>query len=101
VDEASCWIGIAVRDTGPGIEPEERERVLERFFRGRLAESGHTAGTGLGLSIVHEIVRAHGGRLTLESEPERGSCFTMWLRCGEHYQGTNAESDDRFSTIPI
>ena len=73
------WVLIAVRDTGPGISPEEQEQVFDRFFRGRLAESGHTAGTGLGLSIAWEIVRAHGGRVTVESEVGAGSTFTMWF----------------------
>ena len=74
------WVTIAVRDTGPGISPEEQERIFERFYRGKLAETGHIPGTGLGLSIVREIMRAHGGRVTVESEVGKGSTFTLWLR---------------------
>jgi signal transduction histidine kinase len=81
------WATLAVRDTGPGLSPAEQARAFERFFRGHLAESGHLSGTGLGLSIADEIVRAHGGRLTVESPapdvppdaPGPGSIFTMWL----------------------
>jgi len=73
------WVMIAVRDTGPGILPEDQERVFERFFRGQLASSGHIPGTGLGLSIAEEIMRAHGGRLTVESQLGEGSIFTLWL----------------------
>ena len=54
-DEGSLWVTIIVRDTGPGIPPEEQDKVFDRFFRGSLAESGHTPGTGLGLSIADEI----------------------------------------------
>ncbi len=74
------WVTIAVQDTGPGISPEEQDQIFDRFYRGSLAESGHIPGTGLGLSIVDEILRAHGGRVTVESEVGRGSTFTLWLR---------------------
>jgi PAS domain S-box-containing protein len=79
-DEGWSWVTITVRDTGPGISPDEQERVFDRFFRGSLAESGHIPGAGLGLSITQEIVRAHGGRVTVESELGRGSAFRLWLR---------------------
>jgi two-component system sensor histidine kinase VicK len=74
------WVTIVVRDTGPGISREEQERVFDRFYRGKLAESGHIPGTGLGLSIAQEILRAHGGRVTVESKEGEGSTFTLWLR---------------------
>jgi PAS domain S-box-containing protein len=74
------WVTIAVRDTGPGIMPEERQRIFDRLFRGHLAESGHIPGTGLGLSIAQEILRAHGGRITVDSQLDEGSTFTLWLR---------------------
>lgn len=70
---------IDVIDTGPGIAPDELPRVFDRFFRGRLAESGHIPGSGLGLSIARAIVRLHGGDLTAASEPGRGSTFSLWL----------------------
>ena len=79
-EEGQRWVTVAVRDTGPGISPEEQERVFDRFYRGSLAESGHVPGTGLGLSFVEEIMRAHGGRVTVDSEEGQGSTFTLWLR---------------------
>jgi len=79
-EEGEQWVTIVVRDTGPGISLEEQERVFDRFFRGKLAESGHVPGTGLGLSIAQEILRAHGGRVTVESKEGEGSTFTLWLR---------------------
>lgn len=65
-----------VSDTGPGIPPEEQDRIFERFYRGR---SGHhrSDGAGLGLSIVQAIAQAHGGRVELESEPGEGATFTV------------------------
>jgi signal transduction histidine kinase len=78
-EDGQRWLTIAVMDNGPGISPEEQERVFDRFFRGCLAESGHVPGTGLGLSFAHDILQAHGGRLTVESELGRGSTFTLWL----------------------
>ena len=79
-DEGQDWVTISVHDTGPGISAEEQERVFDRFFRGKLAESGHVPGTGLGLSMAQEILRAHGGRITVESQLGEGTTFTLWLR---------------------
>jgi signal transduction histidine kinase len=72
------WVTISVIDSGPGIPDDEQEKVFERFFRGSLADSGHTIGTGLGLSIAQEILQAHGGYITLESG-SNGSVFHLWL----------------------
>ncbi len=77
--EGRTWVTIAVQDTGPGIPAEEQPRVFDRFFRGLLTESGHIPGTGLGLSMAQEILRAHGGRVTVDSTPGQGSTFTLWL----------------------
>jgi PAS domain S-box-containing protein len=82
--EGRRWVTVAVHDTGPGISPEEQERVFDRFFRGSLAESGHLPGTGLGLSIAQEIVHAHGGLVTVESKIGEGSTFTLWLPSVPH-----------------
>jgi two-component system phosphate regulon sensor histidine kinase PhoR len=54
-------------DDGPGIRPEAKERVFERFFRVDKARSRETGGTGLGLAIVKHIVQAHGGKVWLDS----------------------------------
>lgn len=68
---------IRVQDTGVGIPRDERERIFERLFRGDRSRSER--GLGLGLSLVRAYVQAHGGRVTVESEPGHGSTFTIWL----------------------
>jgi signal transduction histidine kinase len=68
-----------VRDDGPGIPPEARERVFERFYRVDRARSRATGGTGLGLSIVRHVAQAHGGDVTVESTEGEGSIFRLRL----------------------
>ncbi len=69
---------IRVRDTGPGITPEEQAHIFTPFYRGR-AGRRFPQGMGLGLSIAHDLVVAHGGRLELKSTPGQGSDFTLWI----------------------
>ncbi|MEW5938787.1 MAG: ATP-binding protein [Chloroflexota bacterium] len=69
------WVKTVVRDTGQGILPEHKERLFEPFFTTK-SKSG---GTGLGLSVTYGIVTDHGGVIDVESEPGRGSTFTVWL----------------------
>ena len=72
---------IRVADTGEGLGPEAVERMFERFWRADRARSGE--GTGLGLAIARGIVEAHGGSLSVESEPGRGTTFTVRLPLDE------------------
>ena len=73
---------MAVSDTGPGIPQADQDRLFERFFRGEAARQTGTPGTGLGLAICQEIVRLHGGEITLHSKPGVGSTFVVWLPAG-------------------
>ncbi|MDQ5978288.1 MAG: hypothetical protein QG602_1262 [Verrucomicrobiota bacterium] len=66
---------FAVADEGPGISPEEQQRLFRRFERGAAARGGRVAGTGLGLALCKGYAEKMGGRIWLESEPGRGSCF--------------------------
>ena len=68
-----------VRDNGVGIPAEDQEHIFDRFYRVDKARSRETGGTGLGLSIVRQLVGMHGGQIAVESEPGRGSCFTVTL----------------------
>jgi len=70
-------VEVSVADDGPGIPPEERERIFEPFVRGRAVRGAN--GLGLGLSICRRIVERHGGRLALRPEPSGGACFTFTL----------------------
>ena len=72
-------IEFAVRDYGPGIAPEHLPRLTERFFRVDVAESRDKGGTGLGLAIVKHIVNRHRGRLAIESKPDQGAVFRIYL----------------------
>ena len=68
---------LTVRDTGPGIPADEIPRVFDRLYRGDLSRAQR--GLGLGLSLVRAIVQAHGGHVTVESQPGDGATFTVSL----------------------
>jgi len=76
--ESDEQIWIQVSDTGPGIPPDQQEKMFEPFVRGGQGRR-FPQGMGLGLSIARGLVEAHGGRLELESEVGFGSNFTVWL----------------------
>ncbi len=67
-----------VEDNGPGIEKADLPHIFEKFYRG---DAGHKMGkgTGMGLAIASAIVRAHGGEITVDSNPEQGSTFRFWV----------------------
>ena len=72
-------VRISVRDRGVGIGPHERESIFERFVRADSARLTGARGSGLGLSMVRDIAAAHGGSVEVESEPGKGSTFTIIL----------------------
>jgi signal transduction histidine kinase len=73
---------IRVQDEGIGIEPEEQKRIFARFHRVPSRANQDTPGAGLGLTLVKHIVEAHGGAVTVESAPGKGSSFTIRLPIG-------------------
>ena len=75
-------VEVWVQDDGPGIPPEARERIFERFFRVDRARARESGGTGLGLSIVKHIVQAHGGEVWVTSDPGEGATFYFTLPAG-------------------
>ena len=72
-------VAVTVTDQGPGINPEEQDRIFERFYRVDSARSRHTGGTGLGLSIVKHVITNHGGEISVWSQAGQGSTFTVRL----------------------
>lgn len=83
IDVKACLDGDAVvltiADQGIGIGADDLPHVFERFYRTEKARSTVTGGTGLGLAIVKEIVELHGGRITVSSELDKGTTFTLRL----------------------
>jgi signal transduction histidine kinase len=77
------FIAIEVRDSGCGINEAERRIIFQKFVRGSAARAVNVKGSGVGLAMVRHIVSAHGGAITVESQPGRGSAFTMLLRSAE------------------
>jgi signal transduction histidine kinase len=74
-EDATGW-RLAVSDTGPGLPPDERERVFDRFYRGR---DSRAPGSGLGLAIVREVARLHGGEVFIGDGPD-GRGLTVGFR---------------------
>jgi len=93
------WVDLEVADEGPGLAPEQVERVFDRFYRG--AEARRRPGTGLGLSIVAALAEAHGGHAEVTAEPGGGSRFLVVLPAAadgpalpDGQRGSNDQSAD-------
>lgn len=79
------WALISITDTGPGIPAGELPHIFDRFYRGQGEHSESIGGTGLGLGLANGVVVAHGGRLTVESQPGEGCTFRVWLPLKAEY----------------
>ena len=73
------YLHIMVSDTGFGIPKKELERIFDRFYRVKNDKTRYITGTGLGLPIVKSIIEAHNGKIKVESEPDKGSTFHVYL----------------------
>lgn len=72
-------VQVSVSDTGSGISPEDLPNIFERFYRADKSRARTSGGSGLGLSIARQIVQAHGGQITVASQPGQGATFTFTL----------------------
>ncbi len=72
-------VTLAISDQGVGIPADERDHIFEPFYRVDDTLTRQTQGTGLGLYLAQAVVKAHGGTISVESKPERGSTFTIRL----------------------
>ncbi|GAA0489390.1 ATP-binding protein [Alkalibacterium sp. m-11] len=79
IDRTDHEAVITVSDNGLGIPKESQSRIFERFYRVDQARSRNAGGTGLGLAIVKWLIENNQGRITLDSEENKGSTFTIWL----------------------
>jgi signal transduction histidine kinase len=77
VEPIEALAKLTVSDTGSGIPAEELSHVFERFWRG--SSAARSSGSGVGLAIVAELVKAHGGSVTVDSPPGEGAAFTILL----------------------
>lgn len=94
-NEGDGTLAIEVKDTGIGIPADQHEKIFARFFQTDVPESMVNQGTGIGLAITKEFVRLHNGIITIKSEPEKGSFFTVLLPAKKIY-----EPSTRVTTVP-
>jgi signal transduction histidine kinase len=91
-------VSVSVGDRGIGIAPADRKRIFEKFVRIEDGLVHEVRGAGLGLSLVDQIVRAHQGRIEVQSTPGEGSTFTLWLPVAEGADQTRPEPVARTGT---
>jgi signal transduction histidine kinase len=78
--EENGIIQITIQDQGVGIPVEDLPHIFDRLYRVDKSRSRATGGFGLGLAIVKQLVEAHGGEITVESQVGKGTCFTIILK---------------------
>lgn len=79
LEPAEKQVRLIVSDTGSGIAPEDLPHIFDRFYRGDKSRSRRGGGAGLGLAIARQLVLAHGGTITVHSQPGQGATFTVTL----------------------
>lgn len=110
-DKGQVWIGLSakedhigleIEDNGIGIPPDQLDRIFDRFTQVEGSATRRYEGSGIGLALVKEIVTLHGGKIAVESEPGRGSTFTLTLPRGKGDPNDIVEfEDDDMVTLPL
>jgi PAS domain S-box-containing protein len=103
-DESTCTLGFSVKDTGIGIQPEMLQYIFERFKQSEAHTTRKYGGTGLGLSISKQLVELQGGKISVSSEPGKGSVFMFNLpfkKTGDTYQVFEKEEEKYFDMKAI
>ena len=100
VPDSPPAVTLDVTDHGPGMTPEQAQRVFERFYRADQARTRTTGGSGLGLAIVRALVTAHGGTASVRTAPGRGATFRIALPLAPEAQGGMAADDDPYLDEP-
>ncbi len=89
IEASESNLVVRVSDTGIGIAPEDAARIFEKFYRAKDRRIAKIPGTGLGLTLAREVIRLHGGDITVESQMDRGSTFTLSLPTSPSATGAN------------
>ncbi|GAA3954949.1 two-component regulator propeller domain-containing protein [Chitinophaga oryziterrae] len=84
-NESDGTLAIEVKDSGIGIPADQQGKIFERFFQTDVPDSMVNQGTGIGLAITKEFVKLHNGIITVKSEPDKGTCFTVLLPAKKIY----------------
>ncbi len=94
MNEDESYVCIRIEDTGIGISKEDLPHIFDDFFRADDERMKNIPGTGLGLTIAKKIVDSHNGRIEVESEPGRGSLFSVYLPCESRTRGKRKDSSN-------
>jgi signal transduction histidine kinase len=78
-DQKNGWVVLEITDTGLGLDEKEIPFIFEQFYRSKSKEVRREQGTGLGLTIAQKIIRAHGGKIEVRSQPGEGTTFTVYI----------------------
>ena len=97
------WVALQVVDSGVGIAAADRDRIFEEFEQVNAGPRGDSMrrGTGLGLSISRRLARLLGGDITVDSEPGRGSSFTLWLPASDRRTGATPSADGSGARVVV
>ena len=101
VETSGATVDIIVADEGIGVDPADRERIFEPFFRSRRGDNASVHGTGLGLALVKATALAHGGSVIASGRTGPGSRFILTLPLKPHVSDADAAPSPEGSTVSV